>query len=95
MPCGAVERSREESDEERSPRSLWNFEMRRCIRLGSRTLPIYDGTTSAADATADADHDGRHEETRAGDRKSGTAVCELLGAGSRHGDGEEMVDLQS
>ena len=49
---------------------------------------FYDGTTGAADATADPDHDRRHEETRAGERDSDTGVFEPHGAGSRHGDAE-------
>ena len=61
--------------------------------VGSRRLPLYDGTTSAADETADADHDGGHQETRAGGRESGTAVCEPHGAGSRHGDAERNDGL--
>ena len=35
---------------------------------GSQKFPFYDGTTGAADEEADADHDGGHEETRAGAR---------------------------
>ena len=39
---------------------------RRYTLVGSRRLPFYDGTSSAAEARAEADHDGQHVEPRAG-----------------------------
>ena len=49
---------------------------------------------SGSDATADADHDGRVEETRAVERESATSACDTHGSGSRHSDAEEMMDVQ-
>ena len=90
---GAEERSREECDGIAKKQGMsWQFEAKSTLWWVHGDSFFYDVTTSAADATTDADHDGRQEETRGEERDSETAVSEPHGAGgdAERDDGMEL-----